>query len=125
MRDGQFTLDDLRRALKKVNPDLRVEYAFGGLMPTGFGSYRGDYGNLALGFRELDGRTKAMTVAELIEECEEADGQTYQGYKGGDFKMSGNTPVWVANYGDSTGTVIVGVSDDGYTVRLETAYREY
>lgn len=124
MRDGQLTLEELKLALKKCDPTACVQYAFGGLSPTFFDSYRGDYSHLALGFRLPDGG-RAMTVADLIAECEEADGATYEGYKGGDYQMTGSTPLWVANYGDATGTALIGVFDGGYIVRLETAYRDY
>jgi len=125
MRDGQLTLKELKQQLRQHAPEALVRYDFGELVPDGFGSYRGDYSHLALGFREMDGRSKSQTVADLIKECEEADGQTFQGYKGRDFKMNGRTPVWVANYGHSTGTVIVSVTGDEFMVRLNTAYRDY
>ena len=125
MRDGQMTLGELTQALKKCDPSAQVEYAFGGLSPTGFGSYRGDYSHLALGF-ELPGyQSQPLTVADLIAKCEEANGATYEGYKGGDFQMSDRTPIWIANYGKATGTALIGVLDGEYIVRLETAYRDY
>ena len=44
-------------------------------------------------------------------------GQCFQGYKGGDYWMTGNTMIWRAEYGDC-GDRIVGVlpSDDGVVV---------
>lgn len=53
------------------------------------------------------------------------DGATHEGYKGGDFKMSLRTPIWVANYGDATGTALIGIQDCGWIVRLATGYRDY
>ena len=67
----------------------------------------------------------AIYEGGLIAKCEEANGATYEGYKGGDFQMSDRTPIWVANYGKATGTALIGVSDGEYIVRLETAYRDY
>lgn len=54
-----------------------------------------------------------------------AVGKTFMGYKGGDFVMSRQTPVWVANYGDAGHTAVIGVVDDGYQVILITALREF
>lgn len=58
----------------------------------GFGdphSYRGYYDELA--FEPMD-----TTIQEMLEACENADGKTYHGYKGGDFEMDGDTEVHIA-----------------------------
>ncbi len=57
-------------------------------------SYRGHYHDLA--FRAGEG---VRTAASLLGECEQAVGQTFVGYKGGEFIGHEHTPVWVAEYG--------------------------
>ena len=89
--------------------------------PVGIDSWRGIYAELALKF-EFSG--EAMTLSNFIDLLKDAVGKTFTGYKGGDFKMSRHTPVWVANYGNSGNTAVIGVVDNNYEVILMTGYRE-
>ena len=57
-------------------------------------SYRGYYCDLAF---ELNDGMRLAT--ELLTECKAAMGKTFGGYKGGDFVMDAQTPVWVVSYG--------------------------
>ena len=57
-------------------------------------SYRGYYSDLAFERGELE-----CTAGKLLERCRGAMGREFQGYKGGDYLMGENTPVWVAHYG--------------------------
>lgn len=41
-----------------------------------------------------------------------AMGEVFEGYKGGDFQMGRNTPVWLASYGCS-GEKIMAIREDG------------
>jgi hypothetical protein len=92
--------------------------------PMGIASWRGSYCELAIRTeslgsyqtneveREFDDDTKYYkhkeigkenpTVEEWIEILKEAIGKTFTGYKGGDYTMSKNTPVWLAEYGCSS-----------------------
>jgi hypothetical protein len=63
-------------------------------------SYRGYYSDLSF---NLEGETPAV---DFLKQCEAALGTTYGGYKGGDFQMNGDTPLWRAEYGN-TGEAIV------------------
>lgn len=45
---------------------------------------------------------------------------TFTGYKGGEFTMSGETPVYVANPDEAGGTAVVDVRDDGRRIVLIT-----
>lgn len=98
-----------------------VVFDFEYLAPAGIGSWRGSYDELALSFAD----SARPRLSEFIQMLKEADGETYTGYKGGEFVMSRHTPVWVANYGHAGNTAVVDVVDDGYQVILMTAYREY
>jgi len=70
-------------------------------------SYRGYYSDLA--FQKEEGtRTVGSLLTQLKTECL---GKVFQGYKGGDFFMSDETPMWIANYG-STGVKIVEIIEE-------------
>lgn len=97
-----------------------VVFAFEYARPTGIDSWRGIYAELALEFGFED--RKAMSLSEFISMLRRADGETFTGYKGGEYRMSRSTPVWVANYGNSGNTGVIGVRDEGYEVVIETAW---
>jgi hypothetical protein len=79
---------------------------------------------LALEYLEYDSQ-KTLSSAAFLEMLKDADGKTFEGYKGGDYTMSRQTPVWVSNYGTSNETAVVGVIDKNYVVIIATAYQEY
>lgn len=71
-----------------------------------FGNYNGDkvtykseYGD---SYEDINIGKENPTVAEWIDVLKEAIGKTFVGYKGGDFLMSKNTPVWLAELGSSS-----------------------
>lgn len=107
-----------------------VEFDFGTAVPTELSSWRGSYDELALGYKlsgyDNDSEHFANTKADkLLEHLKSAIGKEYEGYKGGDYTMNEDTPVWVANYGHSGNTGVVGVLDVGYKLVIITAYCEY
>lgn len=124
----QLTLGALISEIEKAGvkdengADKNVEYSFGHMRPTILGSWRGSYAELALGYIEDDNHT---TAESLLNQCKSAIGKTYQGYKGGDFTMDENTPVWVDNYGHAGNTAITGILNKGYCLVILTAYSEY
>lgn len=97
-----------------------VSFDFENARPTKFDSWRGVYAELAIGFG-FDGE---MPLPDFIAMAEAAVGATFDGYKGGEFTMTRDTPVWVANYGNSGNTAVVGVVDLGHQVMLSTGCRE-
>lgn len=110
------------------NKEAEIRYDFVGFYPSlELNSWRGDYSMLALGYIDpysasYDSKT---TVGHLLEVCKSVVGSTFRGYKGGDYKMSKKTPVWVASYGQAGNTGITGITDLGYVVIIDTAYCEY
>lgn len=60
-------------------------------------SYRGDYRELAFS------PTSNVTVGEMLAAARSAVGATYQGYKGGEFRMDLLTPCYIAGIGDYGG----------------------
>lgn len=114
-------IDLIRPLVKKGKEEPEVIYDFGNFFPTSIDSWRGVYAELALNYKE-DG--KRMHIGEFLEMLEDADGETFTGYKGGNYTMGLDTPLWVANPGQSGSTAIVGVIDKDYYIVIETGYRE-
>lgn len=98
----QFSLNDLIDRLEQLPQDMLI-------LLGDADSYRGYYSDLA--FEPLYD-AYARTVKDALYEVENAHGKTFTGYKGGEFTMDGDTPVWYSHYGD-TGSAIVGISDEG------------
>lgn len=97
----QLTLGELIKFLKAQPSDFLIE---------GLGeldSYRGYYRDLA-----FEPVTTQRSVENLLAECQLSMGKVFKGYKGGDYLMGENTPLWVANYG-SCGTRLMGVDGSG------------
>lgn len=86
-----MTLDELIAALEKVDPATEVENGF-----ENPHSYRGYYDELA--FEPAEN----VTVAHMLQQARSARGATYTGWKGGEFTMDGDTPVWLADEGCTT-----------------------
>jgi hypothetical protein len=102
--------------------EATVRYDFEYLFPTSIDSWRGSYAELALNYK-TDG--EEMFISDFLKMLKEAVGKTFEGYKGGEFLMDEDTPIWVANYGNSGNTAVIDVVNNGYCVILITAYREY
>lgn len=109
-------LGDIIDALAACKPSSDVEFDFGGLHPTGVDSYRGYYSDLALGYGENGG----LNAGDLLKELRHADGAVFTGYKGGDYRMDRNTPMWVANWGRCHGVAVVAVEDQDWRVVIRT-----
>lgn len=98
----QITLGDLIERLEAMPSDVAVGLA-------GAHSYRGYYSDLAF---ERDEDAATATAGDLLAECRKAMGQIFHGYKGGDYPMHANVPVWVAAHG-SCGKKLTAINDDG------------
>lgn len=112
-----MTLGELIKALAQFSSDTTVYFAFGRERPGHVGSYRGYYCELAVA---PDG-SEARTVGDFLAELKSAVGATFTGYKGGDFVMGLNTPVWAAARGTAFQACIVGVTAECSDAVIETA----
>lgn len=110
------TLGEVILLLKAQPPDNVIMLDFTAGIPSHLDSYRGYYDDLALDYTEL---RDPITVKELLETFEGADGSTYLGYKGGGFKMHRKTLVWVAPYGE-TGRMLVDIQSKGNVTTIIT-----
>lgn len=138
-KSDQLTLGELilkleavlqhRQMLEGYEPDkhCNVVFDFEYLFPTGFDSWRGIYRELALNFysnpRNAEKRVDPFKLSEFLKLCRETVGKTFEGYKGGEYTMSRQTPIWVANYGNSGDTALIDVVDAEYEIILITGYR--
>ena len=111
------TLGSLIKALQAVPADMPVVFSDDAI-PGEFDSYRGYYADLALE------RGKApVTAGEFLAKCENALGKEFTGYKGGEFLMGPDTPLWRAEYGDC-GEAIVAAAVTGGRFVLTTKFVE-
>jgi hypothetical protein len=116
----QMTLGEFLAALKRKDGALPVYFDFAYFQPYDVHSYRGDYSQLALGYKIYPGGENC-TVEDLRTMLDDADGKLFTGYKGGEYEMTAETHVWVANPSESTGTAVVNVEDQGWRIVLITA----
>jgi hypothetical protein len=107
MTNSGLNLGQLITELNKFPKEYFVEFDFARLVPLEFGSYRGYYEHLYIGFSD---EKSPMSVGLFLSSAKEAVGKTFTGYKGGNYKMTTKTTLWVANYSHSSSTVIEGLS---------------
>lgn len=99
-----LTLGELISALEKVDPNLRAvdrDTAKGVCNPH---SYRGYYSDLS-----LEPSDEIKTVKHLLDELNSVFGHTLTGYKGGEFLMDDDTPLWISHYASSSNKAIIAV----------------
>lgn len=116
---GTVSLGGLIDALKRRDQTHIVSLGFEHMVPTSLESYRGFYDHLALGFADHSDWPK---VAHLVDMLEKAVGESFCGWKGGDYTMDRETPVWVANPGNTGSTAIVGIADCTFMTILQTEW---
>lgn len=120
---GTTNLGTLMDALLLEADEARVQFDFCYLAPTTLASYRGYYDHLAIGWT-ADFRDWPK-VGDIVKRLKSAIGQTFDGWKGGEYAMDRDTPIWVANPGHTGSTGIIGVKRDGeYGVIILTTHVE-
>ncbi|MBO9428230.1 hypothetical protein [Sulfitobacter sp. R18_1] len=63
---------------------------------------------------------KGKPLSEFIEMLQDAIGTEFVGYKGGDYMMNENTPVWVADRNSADSVAILDVTLEGDQVTITT-----
>lgn len=113
---------DQRCIVERYKSEATIEFDFADLHPTVLESWRGSYEELALDFAyEGD----APTITAFLTMLNEAVGKTFTGWKGGDYVMDRDTPIWVSRPERGSHTAVVDVVDNEYCVYLITAIREF
>ena len=113
-----LTMSTMRDKLLQCNPDSPVKFADGLFPKFYFQSYRGYYWMAALG-SEVQ-HSHIINVSKLIKMINLAIGCLIYGYKGGDYMVYDNTPVWHSNYDEASGLIIVDVIQQDDYVLLQT-----
>lgn len=113
------TLGELKDELQKYSESHFVMFdCLPQMQPTTFGSWRGSYDQLALGYEAVSYTTTNVTVGALLDAIKSTNGKTFEGWKGGSYRMSYRTDVWVENRGCYTGMRIAGTRFDGERVLI-------
>lgn len=116
---GTLSLGGLIELLEQRPKDEVVRFDFGYFVPRSFHSYRGFYGHLALSYMDAP---VDVTVELLLHRLRDAIDKTFEGYKGGSFRMHLQTPIWVAEEDEAPSTAIIGIADCHYMTILETRW---
>ena len=118
----QMTLGKLIKLLSEIiDQDKSIYFDFGYFRPAELMSWRGSYDELSIDYSE----DEAVSVKTFLEDLKACVSKEFTGYKGGEFTMNEDTPLWVAHYGSSGHTGVSGIMDDGYQVIIETRFMEY
>lgn len=113
----QMTLGKLIKLLEQMNPEDKIICSTDtSIRFTSFDSYRGYYEDLALGYIAADyydERTNDTinTVGQFLAEAKSCLNKNFYGWKGGEFLMTENTPLWVANNGHTSHFVIAKIEE--------------
>lgn len=111
-----LTLGALIEALDEQPGEKPV--VFGGAVaasPGGLDSYRGYYSDLS-----FEPSLDPVNVEELRKDAKAALGKSFIGYKGGDFVMNEETPLWVSEYGECSDVAVMQVISTEDSVVLAT-----
>lgn len=96
-RGREYNLGMLIKDLEPYKEEFIDVVYDDGTVPGEFMSWRGLYNCLALDYYGANNHTPAHVLYEM---AVRANGHTFEGYKGGDFTMDLDTPIYQANYGD-------------------------
>ena len=113
--DYHLTLGAAIDQLENVPETLAIKFDWNGSSPKSPDSYRGYYSDLA-----FESRSEPTTVGSFIADCRRSVGATFEGYKGGDFVMMRDTPLWASEWGHSSGRAIIALAIGDDTVILVT-----
>jgi hypothetical protein len=98
----QLTLGELLATLRAMPLEKEIPIFYSAH------SYRGYYCDLAFG------KQRQGTVKEALEYYSTIIGETFQGYKGGDFTMGKSTPLWLAKWGYCGERIVAFTSEGNY-----------
>ncbi len=127
----QLTLGQLIKKIEGINPvynigseekEKQVVFDFCSAVPTELDSWRGSYCELALGYEldEFNKESHYVSVSGFLKELKGALNRFFCGWKGGEYLMDKNTPIWVDNPGYCHKTAIINVIEDDNKVWLIT-----
>ncbi len=112
----QMTISDAIQALRNFHSDAPCRYEDGG-EPGEAMSYRGYYSDLAFADRN---QISPATAGDVLAALRIAEGQTFHGYKGGDFLMGSDTVIWRSAYGDASGMAWMDIEPEAGACVIKT-----
>lgn len=114
---GQLNVREALALLDALPQDVRIQFATG-IYPGSLDSFRGWYEDLAVGIATP---IAAPTVRTFASSLRAKIGTIITGYKGGDYLVTPDTALWVAQWGDC-GPALVGfrLSKSGRYVKILT-----
>mgnify|MGYP001607367860 CR=1 FL=1 len=101
-KDYHLTLGKAIAMLESLPTDMQVKFDCGPVAPYDPHSYRGYYSDLA-----FERGNDTVLVSDFLSQCRAALGAVFEGYKGGDFTMDNDTPLWASEYGRCSGIAII------------------
>lgn len=109
-----MTLGDFIEELERLEANgaghLNIRFD-NGRVPNGFCSWRGRYAHCTIDSEE--GTVPIFNVGALLSLARDAVGATMEGYKGGDFTMTAETPLWADEYGRYQANIPASVEQIG------------
>lgn len=111
----EYNLGKLILDLEKQDGNLKIVIDTNGI-PISFSSYRGYYNRLAIEYEN----TGSMTVKEFLKRAKNIVGRTFEGYKGGNYLMDEETPIYVSNYGEAEGLKVIDIKKKKNNVTIVT-----
>lgn len=109
-----ITLGKAIDLLENIPAEWPVRFDWTKQGPADPHSYCGYYEDLA-----FECSPEIVSVGDFLRLCKDTLGRTFTGYKGGDFVMSADTPLWAAQYGLSGGRPIISIqAANGMTILI-------
>lgn len=93
----EYNLGRFIKELKELDQEKLI-YVEKNIGCEGLSSWRGSYCELALDYE----KGKKSKVKEVLKNAKDTLDKILTGYKGGDFVMDKNTPIHIANYGETS-----------------------
>ena len=104
--------------------ELFVFFDFPNAFPVGLDGWRGIYAELAITHTPRTD-SEVLTASQFLDMCRSALGGTFEGYKGGYYTMTEDTPLWVDDSGEYNNCALVDViTNESHNVVLITGYCE-
>ena len=119
---SNLTLARLAELLDQFPPDTPVRYDNGGQPARNFDPYRGNYNHAAMRQHTPYMNPPPATAGQLAYDARSAPHMLHIAYKGDEVRLYSQSPVWLAEYGESRGHAVVDVQTDeqGHVVLITT-----
>lgn len=117
-----LNLGQIINQLEKLPQQKTISFDFCRAIPNKFNSFRGYYRDLAIQFTH---DYESITVEAFLNKAKECVGKEFTGYKGGEYVMSLESRVWVAEYGSSSETRISMIKEEDCECVIHTAYANH